>query len=128
MWTAVNIQSFSPLKTNLAWICSGLQEEKLRMDKDCNMSGTCDWGGKSQMDYERLDFGAKSSPCICVTSLQTNKNRGGGLMEFIPHTQVPCIPSSSRHSFNGFALEYIRSILEHSRQAFYYFFWVFNFV
>lgn len=33
-----------------------------------------------------------------------------------------CKQSSSRHSFNGFALEYFRPILEHSRQAFYYFF------
>lgn len=64
-----------PLKTNLAWICSGLQEEKLRTDKDCNVSGI-QLGGrkqkrkkqKNQMDYERLDFGAKSSPCIHVTS------------------------------------------------------------
>lgn len=61
-------------KTNLAWICSGLREEKLRTDKDCNMSGTSTGRKKTkrkktnQMDYERLDFGAKSSRCIHVTS------------------------------------------------------------
>lgn len=65
-------------------------------------------GEGSQIDNERLAFGATSSPCVHVTS--SNKYWGGVCLKvFIPHMQVLYKQSSSSHSFNGFALEYNRS-------------------
>lgn len=85
---------------------------------------------KKRWDYERLDFGAKSFPVYSCDILKTNKEiEGVGLMEVIPHTQVCVNKVPVDIALMVFALEYFRPILEHSRQAFYYFFfWVFNFV
>lgn len=44
-----------PLETNLAWICSGLWEEKLRTDKDCNVSGTSTGRKKTKENKNQMD-------------------------------------------------------------------------